>query len=42
MGYFSEFDLINKETDIDRSRYGLTEQLLWRYEDLKERYPLLS
>jgi hypothetical protein len=42
MGYFSEFDLINRENSIDRSYHGFEEQLLWRYEDLKERYSLLS
>ena len=34
-------DLRNKETDIDRSYHGFEEQLLWRYEDLKERYSRL-
>ena len=38
MGYFSNLDLRNKETDIDSSYHGFEEQLLWRYEDLKERY----
>ena len=42
MGYFSELDLINRENYTDRSYHGLEEQLLWRYEDLKERYLLLS
>ena len=42
MGYFSELDLINRENYIDRSYHGFEEQLLWRYEDLKERYSLLS
>ena len=42
MGYFSELDLNNKENYIDRSYHGFEEQLLWRYEDLKERYSLLS
>ena len=41
MGYFSDLDLRNKETDIDRSYHGFEEQLLWRYEDLKERYSRL-
>ena len=41
MGYFSEFDLINRENYIDRSYHGFEEQLLWRYEDLKERYSRL-
>ena len=42
MGYFSELDLINRENYTDRSYHGFEEQLLWRYEDLKERYLLLS
>ena len=42
MGYFSELDLINRENYIDRSYHGFEEQLLFRYEDLKERYSLLS
>jgi hypothetical protein len=41
MGYFSELDLRNKGTDIDSSYHGFEEQLLWRYEDLKERYSRL-
>ena len=41
MGYFSEFDLINRENYIDRSYHGFEEQFLWRYEDLKERYSRL-
>ena len=41
MGYFPEFDLINRENNIDRSYHGFKEQLLWRYEDLKERYSCL-
>ena len=40
MGYFSELDLINRENYTDRSYHGFEEQLLWRYEDLKERYSL--
>ena len=42
MGYFSELDLTNRENYIDRSYHGFEEQLLWRYEDLKKRYSLLS
>ena len=42
MGYFSELDLINRENYTDRSYHGFEEQVLWRYEDLKERYSLLS
>ena len=38
MGYFSELDLIAKEESTDRSYHGFEEQLLWRYEDLKDRY----
>ena len=38
MGYFSELDLIAKEEYADRSYHGFEEQLLWRYEDLKDRY----
>lgn len=41
MGYFSEFDLINRENYTNRSYHGFEEQLLWRYEDLKERYSRL-
>ena len=40
--YFSDLDLINRESYTDRSYHGFEEQLLWRYEDLKERYSLLS
>ena len=42
MGYFSELDLTNRENYIDHGYHGFEEQLLWRYEDLKERYSLLS
>jgi hypothetical protein len=42
MGYFSELELNNKENCIDRSYHGFYEQLLWRYEDLKEKYSRLS
>ena len=42
MGYFSELDLINRENYTDRSYHGFEKELLWRYEDLKERYSLLS
>ena len=41
MGYFSDLDLINKGTDIDSSYHDFEEQLLWRYEDLKEKYSRL-
>ena len=40
--YFSELDLTNRENYTDRSYHSCEEQLLWRYEDLKERYSLLS
>lgn len=42
MRYFCELDLINNENYIDRSYHGFDEQLLSRYEDLKERFSLLS
>ena len=38
MGYFSELDLKIKEEYIDRSYSGFEKNLLWRYEDLKDRY----
>ena len=38
MGYFSELDLVRKEKYADRSYHGFEEQLLWRYEDLRDRY----
>ena len=38
MGYFSELDLTKKEEYIDRSYHGFEEQLLWRYEDLRDRH----
>ena len=38
MGYFSKSDLTHKEKYIDQSYHGFEEQLLWRYEDLKDRY----
>ena len=38
MGYFSELDLTRKTEYVDRSYHGFEEQLLWRYEDLKDRY----
>ena len=38
MGYFSELDLTRKTEYVDRSYHGFEEQLLWRYEDLKNRY----
>ena len=41
MGYFSGLDLIAKEEYLDQSHHGFEEQLLWRYEDLKDRYQAL-
>ena len=41
MGYFSGLDLIEKEEYSDQSYHGFEEQLLWRYEDLKDRYQAL-
>ena len=41
MGYFSELDLTRKTEYVDRSYHGFEEQLLWRYEDLKDRYQAL-
>ena len=41
MGCFSGLDLIAKEESTDRSYHGFEEQLLWRYEDLKDRYQAL-
>ena len=41
MGYFSELDLTRKTEYVDRSYHGFEEQLLWRYEDLKNRYQAL-
>ena len=38
MGYFSELDITKKTEYIDRSYHGFEEQLLWRYEDLRDRY----
>jgi hypothetical protein len=41
VGYFSELDLTRKTEYVDRSYHGFEEQLLWRYEDLKNRYQAL-
>ena len=41
MGYFSKLNLIAKEEYADQSYHGFEEQLLWRYEDLKDRYQAL-
>ena len=41
MGYFSELDLYNKECAENKGYRSYIDQLLWRYEGLKERYSLL-
>ena len=38
MGYFSKLNLSMQENDIDRSYPSFEDQLLWRYEELKNRY----
>ena len=38
MGCFSELDLTRKTEYGDRSYHGFEDQLLWRYEDLNDRY----
>ena len=38
MGYFSKSDITHKEIYIDQSYHDFEEQLIWRYEDLKDRY----
>ena len=38
MGYFSEKQIETQEKYLDRSYHGFEDQLLWRYEDLKDRY----
>ena len=38
MGYFSEFHLTMNEPYQDPSAPSFEDQLLWRYEDLKDRY----
>ena len=38
MGYFSELDITASEEYADRSYHGFEEQLLCRYEDLRDRY----
>lgn len=38
MGYFSELDITRKEEYADQSYHGFEDQLLWRYEDLRDRY----
>ena len=42
MSYFSERALTGREEYSDLSYHGFEEQLLWRYEALKERYEELS
>lgn len=42
MGYFSELNLHKQEDYIDRSYPSFEDQLLWRYEDLKNRYQELA
>ena len=38
MGYFSENQIELQDKYSDQSYHGFEEQLLWRYEDLKEKY----
>ena len=38
MGYFSESTLTLNDEYAERSYCGFEDQLLWRYEDLKDRY----
>ena len=38
MGYFSENQIELQDNDSDQSYHGFEDQLLWRYEDLKDRY----
>ena len=38
MGYFSENQIESQNKYLDRSYHGFEDQLLWRYEDLKDRY----
>ena len=38
MGFFSENQIDMKELYMDQSYHGFDDQLLWRYEDLKDRY----
>ena len=38
MGYFLENQIELQDKYSDRSYHGFDEQLLWRYEDLKDRY----
>ena len=38
MGYFSEKQIELQDNYSDQSYHGFEDQLLWRYEDLKDRY----
>ena len=38
MGYFSEKQIELQDKYSDQSYHGFEDQLLWRYEDLKDRY----
>ena len=38
MGYFSDLNLKIKDDCTDLSYFGLSDQLLWRYNELNERY----
>ena len=38
MGYYSELDFLNKESYEDQSYPSFDTQLMWRYEDLMDRY----
>ena len=38
MGYFSENQIELQDKYSDQSYHGFEDQLLWRYEDLKDRY----
>ena len=38
MGYFSENQIELQDKYSDQSYYSFEDQLLWRYEDLKDRY----
>ena len=41
MGYLSKLNATMNEEYADQSYHGFEEQLLWRYEDLKNRYQAL-
>lgn len=42
MGYFSEIDVGERARLADSHYHGFEEQLLWRYESLKDRYRELA